>query len=195
MTTENTHPTLLMVRGLPGSGKSYLAMALSQALGQDNVVILDPDATDYNSPEYLELSKSLSAEGVDEKFHPYRYLRGKAYKAIENNQIIIWNQAFTNLDGFNKTVANLQTYAEEHDAKLPLLVVEVEINHDTAKARVTERADQGGHDVNEEAWERFFGDYRSFSDEGFNTVSVNGENDVNASVAAVQQALEALWKQ
>src|SRR5437764_567996 len=118
MTTENTHPTLLMVRGLPGSGKSYLAMALSQALGQGNVVILDPDATDYNSPEYLELSKSLSAEGVDEKFHPYRYLRSKAYKAIENNQIIIWNQAFTNLDCFNKTVANLQTYAEEHDAKL-----------------------------------------------------------------------------
>jgi predicted ABC-type ATPase len=189
------HPTLMLIRGIPGSGKSYLATALESALGKDNILILDPDAIDLTGQAYLDFSAALTKDGVDEKFHPYRWSRAKAYAAIEAHKIVIWNQGFTNLDGFTKTVVNLQTYATDHGTELPLLVVEVEAPHDVVKQRVAERAAAGGHNVTDEAFERFFSDYRSFSDEGFTTVTVDGQADVTESVAAVVKGLEALWKQ
>jgi predicted ABC-type ATPase len=195
MNIPTDHPTLMLIRGVPGSGKSYLAAALETALGKERVLILDPDAIDLTSQEYVDFSAALIKEGVDEKFHPYRWSRAKAYAAIEAHKIIIWNQGFTNLDGFTKTVVNLQTYATDHGTALPLLVVEVEAAQSLVKQRVAERAAAGGHDVSDEAFERFFNDYRSFSDEGFTTVAVNGASAINESVAAVTYALEKLWKQ
>ncbi len=189
---NSDHPTLIIIRGLPGSGKSYLAAALVKELGEDNVVTLDPDATDYTSRAYTDLSDSLTAEGVDKKFHPYRFLRAQAYQGITSNKYIIWNQGFTNLDGLNKTVINLQTYATDHNIELPLLVVEVEIDHDIAKKRVADRAAKGGHDVNEENFARFINDYRTFAGEGYDPVVVNGEDEVSASVATVLEALKKL---
>ncbi|HJQ08217.1 MAG TPA: AAA family ATPase [Candidatus Saccharimonadales bacterium] len=189
-----SHPTLILIRGLPGSGKSYLASALQKALGKERVLTLDPDTIDYLSKEYTDLSKDLTSEGVEKKFHPHRFLRTKAHTAITSNKIIIWNQAFTNLGGFNRTVAYLQTYALEHDTHLPLLVVEVEISHDTAKARIAKREKQGGHSVPEGAFVRFINDYASFADKGFNTIVVHGEDDISASVASVIKALKELWK-
>jgi len=186
------HPTLILIRGLPGGGKSYIAVALQQALGEAAAVILDPDKIDLQSKEYRALSQALTAEGVDQKFHPYRYLRAQAYAAIEAHQYIIWNQGFTNLDGFQKTVVNLQTYAADHGTTLPLLVVEVEIPQHVAKARVAAREQQGGHGVSEEAFVRFIADYRSFASEGYNTVTIQGENPVAASVATIQDALNEL---
>jgi len=186
------HPALILIRGLPGSGKSYLAAALQQALGAANTVILDPDKINFESKAYRALTNTLTAEGVDPKFYPYRYLRSRAYAAIEAHQYVIWNQGFTNLDGFKKTVVNLQTYAADHGTELPLLVVEVAIEHDTAKARVAARAKQGGHDVPEEAFTRFINDYRSFANEGYPTVTVHGEDHVATSVATIKNALDKL---
>ncbi len=186
------HPILVLVRGIPGSGKSYLANTLLESIGADRAVALDPDATDYTSKAYTDLSKSLTAEGVDEKFHPYRFIRGKAHKAISDHKILIWNQPFTNLDGFNKTIINLQAYAAEHNTQLPLLVVEVEIDHALAKERVAKRKREGGHGPSEGTFARFTNDYVSFADQGHTTVVVNGEDEVAASVTAVMKALETL---
>lgn len=188
------HPALMLIRGLPGSGKTYLANALEAALGKNNVLVLDPDKVDLTSKEYLAFSEALTKEGVDAKFHPYRWLRSKAHGAIKAGKIVMWNQGFTNLDGFNKTIVNLQTFAAEHGVHLPVLVVEVAVAHDTAKQRVANREKQGGHGVSEEAFARFINDYRSFSDEGFDIVAVDGEDDVNKSVASVMRALQKLSK-
>jgi thymidylate kinase len=190
--TETAHPTLIMVRGIPGSGKSYVVAKLQESIGKDNVVILDPDATDHSSKEYTELSSTLTAEGVDAKLHPYRFLRTNAYKAVDAHKIIIWNQAFIDLDGFGKTVNNLSAYALDHGTKLPTLVVEVEINSDIAKQRVAKRAAEGGHDVPEEAFDRFIDRYESFATKGYTTVTVNGEDDVATSVSSILRALEKL---
>lgn len=181
-----------MVRGLPGSGKSYLAAALVESLGADNVVALDPDATDYASQEYRDHSKSLSEQGVEEKFHPYRFVRARAHKAIDEHKVLVWNQPFIALDGFEKTIKNLQTYADEHETHLPLLVVEVEAHPDTAKERVATRKEQGGHGPSEGTFQRFIDQYESFADHGYPVVVVHGENDVQHSVAAVVEALEKL---
>ncbi len=186
------NPVLILVRGVPGSGKSYLTLALRQSLGADKVVVLDPDATDYASQAYHDHTAALTAEGVDEKFHPYRFLRAQAYQGITANKIIIWNQAWTNLDGFNKTILNLQTYASEHGTQLPVLVVEMTVDEAIAKTRVAQRAGQGGHDVSAEAFGRFLRDYTSFADAGHKTVALHGEDDIAVSVAAVEQALADL---
>lgn len=183
------HPSLLLIRGLPGSGKSYLAAALTEAFGRDNVVVLDPDATDYESQAYKDMSAALTAEGVDAKFHPYRFLRAQAWQGIEDHKIVMWNQSFTNLDSFHKTIINLQAYAADHDTTLPYLVVEVGVEPVVAKQRVAERAAKGGHDVSEEAFARFIGDYRSFADQGYPTVAVHGQHDVEQSVTSVIDAL------
>lgn len=185
-------PTLVLVRGIPGSGKSYLTSALQQSLDAGNVVVLDPDATDYTSPTYLAHTAALTSEGVDEKFHPYRFLRSQAHQGIIDGKIIIWNQAWTNLDGFNKTIVNLQNYALEHDKQLAILVVEVTIAETVARQRVAQRAGQGGHDVSSEAFDRFIHDYTSFADTGHMTLAIRGEDDVAVSVAAIRQALAGL---
>jgi len=187
--------TLILIRGVPGSGKSYLAMALEESFGKGHVLILDPDKVDLKSPEYLAFSDSLTKDGVELKFHPYRWSRAQAYDAIKANKIIIWNQAFTHLDGFNKTVINLQTYATDHGVHLPLLVVEVEIHEHIARQRVAEREQQGGHGVPSKAFARFINDYRSFSDEGFNTITVDGQAHVAKSVDRIKKALQTLWNQ
>jgi predicted ABC-type ATPase len=191
-TMHAAHPTLIMVRGVPGGGKSYIAARLRETIGAEQVVILDPDAIDQASKEYKELSDALTQDEVNIKLHPYRFLRSNAHKAISDNKIVIWNQGFIDLDGFNKTVVNLQAHALEQGKRLPTLVIEVEIDGDLAKQRVAKRAAQGGHDVPEEAFERFIGQYRSFSDEGYTTVTVNGQDDISTSIATIMRALEKL---
>lgn len=190
MNTAN--PKLVLVRGLPGSGKSYLVAALKDSIGQDEVVVLDPDATDYTSQAYSDFSAKLTADGVESKFHPYRFLRAGAYAGITAHKVIIWNQAFTSLDGFQKTVVNLQTYAADHDTKLAVLVVEVEVPEAVAKQRIADREKQGGHGVSEAAFARFVSDYVSFAGQGYEILRVDGEDDVAVSVKAVMAALKNL---
>jgi thymidylate kinase len=190
----HNNPILILIRGLPGSGKSYLASALQQTIGADNVAILDPDKIDKTSKAYTDLCATLAAEGIEEKFFPNRFLKAEGYKAIDANQVIIWNQAFTDLHGFSRSMGALQEYATAHGKRLPELVVEVEVNPDVARSRVTDREKQGGHGVPDEAFTRFINTYQSFADKGFRTISVNGEDDIASSAATVLAALKELPK-
>jgi predicted ABC-type ATPase len=187
-----TTPILIMVRGIPGGGKSYVTAKLREAIGRENVVVLDPDAIDHASDEYITHSQTLTSEGVDAKLHPYRFLRSAAYRGIEANKVIIWNQGFIDFDGFSKTVKNLQTYASDHGTTLPTLVVEVEVDAAIAKQRVAKRAATGGHDVPEEAFERFINGYKSFSNVGYTTVTIDGEASIDTSIAAIKHAFSNL---
>lgn len=180
-----THPVLIIVRGIPGSGKSYLTKQLVDAIGHDNVAVLDPDAIDKESTDYKQFSASLAAEGVDEKFHPFRYLRQRGFDAILNNQIVIWNQAFIDLNGFKITVDRLMNFAKEHTIDLPLLVIEVEIDPSIAKARISQRASGGGHDVSQEKFDQFVDDYESFSKHGYATVAIDGAADMDESLRKI----------
>ncbi len=193
-TQDASQPLLILIRGVPGSGKSHLTTALKKSIERSiltrTVVTLDPDATDYTSKAYAALSQELTAQGVDLKFHPYRFLRSKAYAGITAHDIIIWNQPFTNLDGFEKTVKNLQAYASEHGTQLLILVVEVEIDPIIAEERVVHRKERGGHGPSKATFDRFIDDYVSFSDKGYNTVVVHGEDELSISVSTVMKAIE-----
>jgi len=185
-------PVVILIRGLPGSGKTYLARALQEAIGGDRVVMLDPDAIDFQSQEYLEHVKKLTAEGVDPQLHAYRFSRAKAYKGIEDNKIIIWNQPFTNLEIFNKMVGRLRDHARGHNRDLWILVVEVMLDPAAAKQRIDDRKQTGGHGPSDETFARFTKDYQSFANEGYQTVTVPGDADLKTSVSTVVEALKHL---
>lgn len=188
------HPTLIMIRGLPGSGKSYLAAELEKIIGQENVVMPDPDNVDKTNPEYLALSEQLSKEGLDEAIHPFRWSRKRACDAIEAGKIIMWNQPFTNRGIFDRLVAFLQAHAREHGIDLPVLLVEVEIDPSIAKQRITKRKQTGGHGPSDNTLNNRINDYESYAD-GYRTVKVDGQSDVSKSAAAVMQALQDTKKQ
>lgn len=192
---QTDHPVLLIIRGLPGSGKSYLAAAIRKELGVANVVMLDPDATDYDSPEYAEHVRKQTEDGVDPKLHAYRYLRAQAHQGIEGHKLIMWNQPFTNLEIFNKMIANLQGHAAECGTYLPVLVVEVEVDHEVARGRVVRRKQEGGHGPSEATFDRFKADYQTFADKGYQVVAVYGDADVRESVAAVVAAVRPLLEE
>lgn len=190
--SNKDYPVLIVVRGLPGSGKTHIATALRKAIGEQSVIMLDPDATDYSSRAYLAHTKALTAEGVDPKLHPYRFLRAQAHEGIAAHKIILWNQPFTNLEIFHKMIAGLRTYATEHGTRLAVLVVEVDIDPEVARQRVAKRKQEGGHGPSENLFARYINDYATFAREGYDVITVHGEADATKSVAGIEQALREL---
>lgn len=189
------HPLLVLVRGLPGGGKTYITNELVKSFDPDEYIVLDPDATDYESDAYKAHMADMKQQGIEPIYYPYRFLRAKAQHAIAEHKIIIWNQPFTLLGGFNRTVDFLQEVAAEQGIKLPTLVVEVEITEETARERVADRKKNGGHGPSGDAFKAFFEDYVSFAGhaEGrYQTVTVHGEDDAQTSVRTIKEALHAL---
>lgn len=187
-------PTLVMIRGLPGSGKSHLAAALADRLGKGDVTILDPDTIDLAAPDYAKFSKALDREGLDKAIHPFRWSRKLACDAIMAHKIVIWNQPFTNRGIFERLVAFLEGHAHEHGLHLPVLVVEVEIDHETAKERIARRKQEGGHGPSDNTFAQRAGEYQSYAD-GFKTIVVQGADEVGVSLAAVLRALKELGQE
>ncbi|MEK9196441.1 MAG: AAA family ATPase [Patescibacteria group bacterium] len=196
--TSFAHSTLILIRGLPGSGKSYLTTNLEKQIlksyGENTVVVLDPDATNYDNEEYQNLCKSLTEQGVDKKFYPYRFLRLRAHMAIREHKIIIWNQPFTHLDGFRKTIINLQNFADEVGIPLHIMIVEVNVASGVAEKRISERVENGGHGPSDSTFSRFKNEYRSFADEGHRTVVVQGEKDISISTQSIMNNLNKITK-
>lgn len=184
-------PIIILVRGLPGSGKTHIAFALRDTL-EEEVIMLDPDAIDYDGEEYAEHVQQQIADEVDPKLHAYRFSRAKAYKGIKDKKIVMWNQPFTNLEIFNKMVANFRIQAEENNVELPILVVEVQTDPELAKQRVEARKQAGGHGPSGDTFTRFVNDYEPFAPHGYTTVTVNGDDEAEVSVAKIIQALQDL---
>ena len=182
---DKTIPVLLLVRGLPGSGKSYFSDKLYESFDTTSTLLLDPDATDYTSDAYKLHVQQQSAEGVDAKLFPYRFLRAQAYSAIEDHKVIIWNQPFTNLDILQKVTTRLQDYALEHGTKLPILVIEVAIDPKIAKERVAMRKKSGGHGPSDEVFTRFVNEYSSAAPRGYDVIPIDGTLDPQTYTADI----------
>lgn len=193
MTTRKNipYPTLIMIRGLPGSGKSYLATALQKTLGDEHVLVLDPDTIDQTDKAYLAFSDELTKEGLDTAIHPFRWSRKRACDAILAGKIIIWSQPFTNRGIFDRLVAFLQAYADENGIRLPVLLVEIEVDHATARERVAKRKQAGGHGPSDQTFGRRLQEYVGYAD-SYPAITVHGGADVEVSVAAVLEALQGL---
>ncbi len=174
--TNNQSTTIIMMRGLPGSGKSQIARVV-QAQLQNHVVVLDPDGIDFSSEAYILMASQLRESGVDEKLYPYRFLRSQAHTAIENGKIVLWNQAFTHQDLLDRTIKNLTVYAHEVGKEVEIFVVEVDIEPDKALNRIQDRVMNGGHDVPQEVFNRFVREYTTFESYGYPIIRISGDDD------------------
>jgi len=183
--SSQTHPTLILIRGLPGSGKSTIASSLHKKLGTDQAISIDPDAVDQTSAAYTAHVKQQIAEDVDPALHLYRFLRAQAYEGIASHKIIIWNQPFSNSETLQKVLARLQDYAVSCGTVLSVLIVEVNIEPAIAQARIAQRKEQGGHGPSGDAFLRFTQEYTTFADNGYDVVSIDGSADTEAAVDTI----------
>jgi predicted ABC-type ATPase len=185
MKTVTNTPLLIIIRGLPGSGKTYIAEKLVKEFDAASVVSLDPDTINYESADFKQHVIDQTAEGVDPILHDYRYLRAKAYDAIIAHKVLIWNQPFTNLEILQKITTRLSEHAEEHGTKLSIIIVEVAIDPAVAKERVASRKAYGGHGPDDERFERFVNEYETSATLGYTVIPVNGSDDVAVSVTTI----------
>lgn len=186
------HPTLVVVRGLPGSGKSYLVERLLGMMEPGSFVSLDPDVVDQSSPEYLAHSDALAAEGVEPRVHLFRFSRAKALRAIEERKLVIWNQPFSNLPMFDRMTAFLHEYAAAHGTRLSILLVEVRTDPALAYQRVVARKQAGGHGPSSGKFQSYVTDYVSYARHGYDVLTVDGADDVDQIAATVLDRIKKI---
>lgn len=179
--------TLIFIRGLPGSGKSYLAKHLVRLFDPSTVVVLDPDLVDQSSTAYKEHVKEQVRENVDPKLHLYRFSRAQAFQAAKNGKIIIWDQPFNDFETFKKVYERFREYATTNGVELKIVVVEVEIDPVLAEKRVRARKLKGGHGPSSDTFSRFVQNFESFEERGYDLIKVNG-------VAPISDSLEIIKK-
>lgn len=184
-----TKPLIILIRGIPGSGKSYLASHLAKTFRNDEVVLLDPDTIDQKSECYRLHSVGQLSEGVDPKLLPYRFLRSKACLGIQEGKIIIWNQPFTDVAIFQKMTDRFKQHAKEHQQKLGIVVVEVKVNPQLAQQRVQTRKDNGGHGPSQNTFTRFVQDFTRNSLDGYQKIEVDGTASIDDSIQKILSAI------
>ncbi|MBP7767283.1 AAA family ATPase [Candidatus Saccharibacteria bacterium] len=176
-----THKAVLMfIRGIPGSGKTFIATETAKKIGNNEVLLIDPDTVDTESTEYLEACQRMRSEGVNETLFTYRFLREKARNGLLSRKVVIWNQAFTGIESFALVVDNFKQYAVENNIALKIYVTEVAIDPVIAKQRVRQRTANGGHGVDDDKFEEFIQKYRSLEGLGlgYDIISIDGSEDV-----------------
>ena len=148
-------PRVILIRGLPGSGKSTIAQELVSLLG--NASLLDPDHIDYSGFEYNDFVSGLQQRlpSLDSKYFPYRFLLHKARLALTKGEDIIWCQPFSDQEGLFNTIETLRNYASEMNSRLDITIIDVEVDPNTAFNRVSARRSNGGHGLDEESFRDF----------------------------------------
>lgn len=151
-------PRMIFLRGLPGTGKTTLALEI-QKRSPEAVVVLDPDLIDYESENYTAFLKSIP-EG-SEKFAPYRFLLNKASKALQEGKEVIWVQAWTKIRGMELAASSLRKIDKEIDIK----IVELEVPEEEIKKRLEKRKSSGGHTLDRRPLEEFMSSYERITDQ------------------------------
>lgn len=189
-------PVTLIIRGIPGSGKSMLAKRIASYIPDSSQVLtLDPDAINYESAEYIDFTENLSQKNpdLDASFYPYRYLVHTAKSAIGNDKIILWNQPFGSGKKLALVLKRLTGFYQEYQKEPNILIIEVEIDHNTAWERVTARKAIGGHGPSSEKFTNMVATYEKelhvYGIEGYPIYRVNGAGNVDYEALKIISSL------
>lgn len=178
MTLETNKPNLLIIRGVPGSGKTSLAREMQKRFGWETSVIIDPDEIDKQSANYVSFVENLKLNNpdIDENIYPYRFLLSQAKNVLETGTTVIWDQPFTVLEGLRYTIGTLTAHAKALGISLPVLIIELQTSKKEAIRRVDKRQSEGGHGLTVDQIDFFFGKYSTAEGLGFRVLKLETTN-------------------
>jgi hypothetical protein len=180
---ERSENLLVLVRGLPGAGKTKFSRKLTSRIEES--IHLNPDEIEKND-EYRTFSKRLGQDGVSEVFHPYRYLRERAVDGLRKGGLIVWEQPWSSMEGINITVDHLR---ERVTGEMRVLIVDVDIEPEEAWRRVKKRLESGGHGPDKQVFNRFVEDYCSAEELPYDHLSISGSGILDDQI---ERALESI---
>lgn len=180
----------MIIRGIPGSGKTTIATEISKRLSSDSFLILDPDLLGDRTEVYQDFCGTLKTFGVSEKFFPYRFLLAQARDALMLGKTVVWDQPFTDQEGLAYTVRKLR---KEVDPNLRALIIEVNVPIEIARARIKDRKIKGGHGPSDDVFDSFIERYRSLAgDTSLRIIAVDGSGDLDIAVSVIVEAVEEI---
>lgn len=189
---QDSSSTLLFMRGLPGSGKTLLAYGIRDRFPDKSVKIVDPDEIGHESQEYINFIDKLKSVNPDleERFFPYRYLMAMAESSLADGGMVIWNQAFTNVNALNRTASKLKNLI---DNDIQIAILQIEVSPSVAWERVKDRMQKGGHGMNFETFSIFV---QTFGTEEFEYPTINIQSEglfEDILSEACNKLQETLW--
>ena len=185
-------PQLIFVRGLPGSGKSFLSCTLARNLGAEHVSVIDPDTIVKDSEEYIDFTSNLTTNEpeVDPKFFPFRYLLFKSQQALESKKSVIWNQPFTELDGLRYTISSLVKFAESVNQHVNVIIIDIELTPEVVYARIERRINGGGHGPDLPTFQSFVSKFQESDTLGYKHLTVDGEKPLQTNINLILDRME-----
>lgn len=139
-------PILMIIRGIPGTGKTCLASALLKSpCNRMNWLLLDRDVLRNDASERERLESFLAQyEWPTQKreYGIYRFFLWQTILAFRCGRNVVWSQPRARLSLLRLTIDRLY---KTFRCTFRLLVVELEIDPKIAWERVINRVKNGGH--------------------------------------------------
>jgi hypothetical protein len=162
---------LLIVRGLPGCGKTTVIDELFKLPEFSQAIRLDPDKVDTTSLEFASFCETFSLRSPDLplKKKIYRCLLYRACSSLKEGKIVVWEQPWRSRELLLLTLENIGAIAYIMKDPLDLSVlpffvgiVEISIKEDDAGKRVEVRSQKKEHPLTPEGFREFIGSLESF---------------------------------
>ncbi|HSX39096.1 MAG TPA: AAA family ATPase [Candidatus Saccharimonadales bacterium] len=145
---------LVVLRGLPGSGKTVLANNLANYF---DLNVFDPDQIDKSKSDFLDFINSLSEE-LPLRRKMYRYLLSQVNTDLNSGKSVIWSQPWRKIDRLVLTIKNIQHYLKpiiqydempiytlKNELAFNVVVIELNISTEESRNRVSKRYIEGNH--------------------------------------------------
>jgi thymidylate kinase len=188
MGKENNHEaitpngTLIMIRGIPGSGKSTLSRRMLEMLGS-RATEINPDEARYKNGHFDNNSENEA--GI------FAYLDSLAKDRLRDGGVVVWQQVWTTL----KTGRNLQDHIRDKFNPGSLILIEIDIPKEVAWERIVNRESQGGSQrITRDEFDRYVNQYISLGAviAESERILINGQDLLEKNVDIVERRLKSM---
>lgn len=179
----NAKGFLLIVRGLPGCGKTTVIDEIMKLWEFSEAIRLNPDEINVYSVEFLSFCETfnLRSPNLPLKKKIYRYLLRIACQKLINRKIVIWEQPWRSKECLLTTIENIGIIAYGMNnplnfSKLPFSIgiVEISINKNEAQKRIEIRFQKEKHSLAPKDFIEFIDAIEPFDDIGFPFIRIDG---------------------